>query len=281
MIARPEYELPENLRGTILHSILEVKLREVEMMKKKLPADSLRMSLESAPGPRPFAHALLQRMPSVIAEVKRSSPSAGLLRSSFDAVAVGQGYEKSGAAALSVLTEVHHFRGGLEDLARLRWSARLPLLRKDFLVDPYQILESRHAGADAVLLIVALLDSPRLSTLLALTRELGMEALVEVHNEAELGYALDAGASLLGVNSRNLATFEVSLEVALRMAHRIPNNVVAVAESGIQTVADARRLMDAGYRSLLIGERFMRAESPGNALGEFLAGFSRSSRRAS
>jgi indole-3-glycerol phosphate synthase len=226
--------------------------------------------LDRAPEIRSFRKALLGRTPAIIAEIKRASPSAGVIRQDFDPVKIAQEYRKAGAAALSVITEASHFRGGLEILAGLRWSAGLPLLRKDFIIDAYQILEARHAGADAILLIAALLDADALKCLRSEAERLGMDALVEVHNETELNRALDAGAALIGVNNRDLRTFEVSLDVSLKLGRMIPKDAVAVAESGIRSAEDIRRLSEAGYRGFLVGEHLMRSASPGAALAELL-----------
>jgi indole-3-glycerol phosphate synthase len=268
-----EYRLPAALKDTILEKIMHAKVHELVAAKSKLPAVSLENALERAPEIRPFKKALLSHAPAIIAEIKRASPSAGLIREDFDPVKIATEYRKSGAAALSVLTEVHHFRGSLEILARLRWSVKIPLLRKDFIIDPYQILEARHAGADAVLLIAALLDTVALKSLRSEAERLGIEALVEVHNEAELQRALDAGATLIGVNSRDLRTFEVSLDVPFHLARLMPKDVLPVAESGIRTAEDLRKLAAAGYKAFLIGEHFMRAPSPGAALLEMIRGF--------
>jgi len=228
------------------------------------------MALDRAPRIRSLKRRLLLR-PGIIAEIKQKSPSAGLLRPDLDPVRIADDYEKAGAAAISVVTEPIFFRGGIETLAGLRWHTNLPLLRKDFVVDPYQVLEARHAGADAVLLIASLLDGPSLEELRTFTEDLGMDALVEVHGEEELERAVVAGATLIGVNSRDLKSFEVSLDVCLRLAERLPGSVAAVAESGIRTAEDVRRLSKAGYRGFLIGESIMRAVSPGAALAELVS----------
>jgi indole-3-glycerol phosphate synthase len=265
-----EYRLPTALKDTILEKIMHAKMHELTWIKGKLPAISLENALERAPQIRSLKKALTSNAPAIIAEIKRASPSAGVIREDFDPVKIATEYSTSGAAAISVLTEVHHFRGSLEILARLRWSVKIPLLRKDFIVDPYQILEARHAGADAVLLIAALLDAIPLKNLRSEAERLGMEALVEVHNEAELQRALNTGATLIGVNNRDLRTFKVSLDVSLNLASRMPEDVVAVAESGIRTAEDLRKLAKAGYRGFLVGEQFMRAPSPGAALSEMI-----------
>jgi indole-3-glycerol phosphate synthase len=269
------YTLPVELKGTILDKILTARLPEVEDAKRKLPAESIRMVLDRAPRLRSLKRVLTKR-PGIIAEIKRSSPSAGILREDFDPAAIAGEYQKGGAAAISVVTEASFFGGRLETLAGLRWQTELPLLRKDFIVDSYQILEARHAGADAVLLIAALLDGFALGELRGCAEELGMDALVEVHSEHELQRALAAGSSVIGVNSRDLKTFEVSLEVSLRLASGLPVDVLAIAESGICSAEDVRRLARAGYRGFLVGTTLMRAPSPGAALAELAASLGKS-----
>jgi indole-3-glycerol phosphate synthase len=265
-----DYRLPETLRGTILEKIMHAKVHELIGASKKLPAVSLESVLDRAPEIRSFRNALKAHSPAMIAEIKKASPSAGLIRQDFDPLKIAHEFQESGAAALSVITEVQHFQGGLEILASVRWNNPLPLLRKDFIIDPYQIIEARHAGADAVLLIAALLDPGALKSLRIEAERHGMEALVEVHNEAELERAVGSGATLIGVNNRNLRTFEVSIEVALNLARNLPAGVLAVAESGIQTADDLRRLAGAGYRGFLVGECLMRAPSPGKALADLI-----------
>ena len=265
------YQLPEDLKGTILEEIVQAKIHQLIDAKKKLPALSIQNALTPAGNVRSLKKALARNSPAVIAEIKRASPSRGLLRQDFDPNKIAQEYRRAGAAALSIITEAKYFRGNLEILAGLRWNTHLPLLRKDFIIDPYQVLEARHAGADAVLLIVALLNTASMKNLLAEVEKYGMEALVEVHNEAELQLALEAGASLIGVNNRNLRNFEVSLDVSLMLARFLPAGIIAVAESGIRTADDIRRLADVGYRGFLIGEQLMRAPSPGAALAELLS----------
>jgi indole-3-glycerol phosphate synthase len=276
-----QYKLPRELEGTILERIMEVKLREIAGSIDKLPDRSVKMALERAPEIRSLKRALSRQSPAVIAEIKKSSPSAGVLRQNFDPIALAREYEDSGAAALSVLTEVHHFQGNLEYAAGVRWATRIPILRKDFLVDPYQILESRLAGADAVLLIAALLETAALKQMREEAEQTGMDALVEVHSALELERALEAGATLIGVNSRDLRTFEVSLDVCFDLVQRIPGNAIAVAESGIHSIEDVRRLQSAGYKGFLIGEMFLRAPSPGAALAGLLQGASPPARKAS
>ena len=209
---------------------------------------------------------------NVIAECKRRSPSKGVLRRRYDPAAIAAAYERAGAAALSVLTEPAFFDGDLEHLRAVRAAVGLPLLRKDFVVDPYQVWEARAAGADAVLLIVGALEQPALVDLLGTAKEAGLDALVKVHDECELDRALEAGADLVGVNNRDLRTLKVDLDTSHRLASRLPAGLVAVAESGLRRAADLRELQSRGYRAFLIGERFMAAEDPGAALGALLAG---------
>ncbi len=265
------YTLPKELEGTMLERIMYQKLHEIVGAKLKWPASSIEMALERAPEIRSLKKSLQRRGQGIIAEIKKASPSAGILCKQFDPARIAQDYEESGAAAISIVTEAKHFQGRLETLADLRWRSALPLLRKDFVVDPFQVLEGRHAGADAILLIAALLDSSSLLRLRAKTEDLGMDALVEVHDERDLDRALEAGATLIGVNNRDLRTFQVSLETSLRLAARIPKEAVAVSESGIKTRDDVRHLADAGYRGLLVGESLLRAASPGAALSELVA----------
>ncbi len=273
-----DYRLPETLKGTILEKIMHSKVHELIGASKRLPPASLEGVLDRAPQVRSFTGALKAHTPAVIAEIKKASPTAGLICPDFDPAKTAGQYRDSGAAALSVITEVRYFRGGLEILASLRWSNPLPLLRKDFIIDSYQILEARHAGADAVLLIAALLDPAELKRLRLEAERHGMEALVEVHNEQELEKTVESGATLIGVNNRDLRTFEVSLDVSLNLAKKLPKGVLAVAESGIRAAADIRRLSEAGYRGFLVGEHLMRAESPGKALAELIQGSTLKSR---
>ena len=203
---------------------------------------------------------------NVIAECKRRSPSRGVLAAEYEPVAIARHYESGGAAAISVLTEPTFFDGSLEHLAAVRAAVNIPLLRKDFIVDEYQLFEARAAGADAILLIVAALDQQALQRLQERAWELGLAALVEVHNEEELDRAADSGARLVGVNNRNLRTLTVDVEASYRLASRIPAQAIAVSESGLQSRADLEKLSAAGYRAFLIGERFMTDANPAVAI---------------
>lgn len=224
--------------------------------------------------PRGFAAALRRASaagPAVIAELKKASPSRGVIRGSFHVAALASQLESAGAAALSVLTEENNFQGSLANLCEASAAAELPCLRKDFIVDEFQLLESRANRADAVLLIVAALDPAELRRLHAVAREFSLDVLCEVHDEDELGRALDLGCDIIGVNNRDLRTFQVDLNTAVRLGRNIPPGVLKVAESGLQSGADIRRLRDAGYEAFLIGESLMRADFPGEALKELLA----------
>lgn len=256
----------------VLERIVRVRRQAVEEAKQSTTEAKLRERAEVAPPPRDFAAALVGDSVNVIAELKKASPSRGVLRESFNPAVLAPALEEAGAAALSVLTEPEFFQGGLEDLQLVRKLTGLPVLRKDFLVDPYQLYEARAAGADAFLLIVAILEPEALRRLLFLGKELGMAALVEVHTEEELKQALDAGAEILGVNNRNLKTFEVSLETSLRLVETVPEECVVVSESGLRSHEDLKRLRAAGFDAFLIGEHLMQAADPGLALRELLGG---------
>jgi indole-3-glycerol phosphate synthase / phosphoribosylanthranilate isomerase len=215
---------------------------------------------------RDFRAALLAHSPAIIAEIKKASPSRGLLSADFDPAALARQYESGGAAALSVLTDEHFFEGSLEDLHAAREAVALPVLRKDFTLDEYHVIEAAAHGADAILLIVAILDAGRIRALRELARAYGMAVLVEAHDAAEVAIALEAGADLIGVNNRDLKTFEVHLETSLRLAARIPGSVVKVAESGIHSAADVQLLRGAGYQAFLVGEHLMKSASPADAI---------------
>jgi len=243
-----------------LEAILETTRRELARRKQQKPIETLRR----APGdePRGFAAALRADGLSVIAEIKRRSPSAGTIREAVEPAAQARLYESGGAAALSVLTDGPHFGGALDDLRAARAATRLPVLRKDFILDAYQVHEAHAAGADAVLLIVRALPQERLRELLRCCEALGLDALVEVHDAAEIDAALEAGARVVGVNNRDLTTFEVHIERCIELIERIPAGVVRVAESGIATPGDAARIRAAGYDAVLVGEALMRADDP-------------------
>lgn len=247
------------------------RIVEVRQEREPLPALMARAERRETPAGR-FRAALVgdPDAPRIIAECKRRSPSRGVLRSAYDPVAISKGYEQAGAAAISVLTEPTFFDGSLEHLEAVRNAVTVPVLRKDFVVSEYQLLEARAAGADAVLLIVAALDPESLKALHASASRLGLDALVEVHTADELSVAIDAGARIVGVNNRNLRTLEVDVTASETLAARIPREVVSVSESGLRTAADLSRLEQLGYSAFLIGERFMTETDPGGALQALL-----------
>ena len=211
--------------------------------------------------------------PAVITELKKASPSKGVIRCDFPVAQLARELEAAGAAALSVLTEEKYFHGSLDNLAEASAATRLPCLRKDFILDEFQLLEARAHGADAVLLIVAALEEEQLRKLVAAARELQLDMLCEVHDEAESQQALAAGCDVIGVNSRNLKTFRTDPQVLFRLASKLPSHVLRVAESGLSSGEELRRLSDAGYQAFLIGESLMRAESPGEALRQMITEF--------
>lgn len=252
----------------VLETILARKQRELAEDQAMLAWPDLLPLIEHAPAPLNTMAALRRADGeiAVIAEIKRKSPSAGWIRPDVEPEWVAERYVAAGASALSVLTDEPFFGGHTTFLPRVRAIARVPLLRKDFIVDEYQIGQARALGADFVLLIVAALSAKALARLLATSTELGMAALVEVHDEQELAVAIDAGASLIGVNHRNLATMQVDLTLGERLVPRMPSGSIAVAESGISVPEHVRRLAAAGFHAILVGESLMRQEDPGEAL---------------
>jgi indole-3-glycerol phosphate synthase len=253
----------------ILERIVSSKRQEIASTRSRVSVADLERRLSHAPPIRDFRAALDQPgTVQVLAEVKRASPSAGVLREDFDPVAIAKIYEQHGAAAISVLTDAPFFQGHLSYLSAIRAAVALPLLRKDFILERYQLLEARVSGADAVLLIAECLDEEQLPLLLRQCHELGMEALVELHEAANLPRVLDSGARLIGVNNRNLRRFETTLELTLELAPRIPADRFLVSESGIRTRQDVLHLFTAGVRAVLIGETFMRAPDIGAKLDE-------------
>jgi indole-3-glycerol phosphate synthase len=257
-----------------LAEIVEQKRKRLAASASVLPIDAVKAEAQrSRDAMRP--HALRKALVdadqiNIIAEFKRRSPSKGIIRSDADPKLIAAQYESGGAVAVSVLTEEDYFDGSLNDLRAVRQTIALPILRKDFILDEYQVYESAAAGADALLLIVASLNDDVLRHLRSITEDdLEMDALVEVHNAEEMRRAIDCGAKLIGVNNRNLATFEVSLQTSIELAVLAPAGSVLISESGIETVADIERLREAGCRGFLIGETLMKAESPGELLKEF------------
>ena len=254
----------------ILDKIVSVKHQEVVAAKRRKPLDVVRADAESRVLTRDFVGALRAKIaegkPAVIAEVKKASPSKGVIREDFIPADIAQSYAEHGAACLSVLTDVQFFQGQVDYLKQARASCQLPVLRKDFMVDPYQIYESRAMGADCILLIAACLDDAQMKDFEAIARSLDMAVLVEVHDAAELDRALLLKTPLVGINNRNLKTFEVSLDTTLVLRARVPADRLLVTESGIHTREDVLRLGAAGVNAFLVGEAFMRAPEPGEAL---------------
>ena len=259
----------------VLQTILARKAEEIAERSGMRPLDAVREAALQAPEPRGFAQALRAKrasdLPAVIAEVKKASPSKGLIRADFDPAAIARSYEAGGAACLSVLTDADYFQGSDAYLRQAREACALPVLRKDFTIDAYQVYEARALGADCILLIVAALDDVRLADLTVLGLDLGMDVLVEVHDLDELERALQVPAPLLGINNRNLRTFDVSLDTTLALRNAVPADRILVTESGIGTRADVARMRDAGVHTFLVGETLMRQPDPGVALRELFA----------
>jgi len=259
----------------ILDEIISRTRRELEVRKTILREETLLQGLDRLGPPRSLSARLSAPHPRgfpvhIIAEIKKASPSCGCIREDFDPVGIARRYDTNGASAVSVVTEEHYFQGGLHVLEAVRSATALPLVRKDFLVDPYQVAESRYFGADAVLLIARALSDRLMELLLTSTRACGMEALVEVHDDRDLERALAAGAAIIGINNRDLATFQTDLATSERLARRVPDHVLLVSESGIRTPEDIRRLAASGIRAFLVGETLMRAPHPGEKLRELL-----------
>jgi indole-3-glycerol phosphate synthase len=256
--------------GTVLDRILESRRAEVDHRKRVLPETALKYGVAAALPLRDFAGALTAKGFRVIAELKPASPSRGVLRESFEPVSLAQSLARAGAAALSVLTEGEFFRGSLKNMRDARKVVEIPVLRKDFVFDPWQVWESRANDADSFLLIVAVLGDGLLRDLIALARELKMEPLVEVHTAQELDRAMAAEARIIGVNNRDLKTLQVRAETSFDLISRIPDECIAVSESGIGSHADLKKLHEAGFDAFLIGTRLMLAPDPGAALAELL-----------
>jgi indole-3-glycerol phosphate synthase len=261
--------------GDILTRILATKAKEVTAARAVRPLAGLREQARTAPPVRDFIGALRDKVSAgaagVVAEIKKASPSRGVLRPIFDPAGIASRYEAGGAACLSVLTDRDYFQGAPEHLVVARAACALPVLRKDFVLDEYQVFESRALGADCILLIVAALDDARLAALEGAARELGMAVLAEVHDRAELERALRLSTPLIGINNRNLRTFDVALDTTLSLLPRIPHDRLVVTESGILAQADVARMRAAGVHAFLVGEAFMRAADPGAALRALFA----------
>jgi indole-3-glycerol phosphate synthase len=251
----------------ILQRILAVKAEELAQAKAARPLAEVRSAAQAAAPVRDFAGGLRAKLaaglPAVIAEIKQASPSKGVLRENFEPAAIARSYDRHGAACLSVLTDAQFFQGGIEHMMMAHAACGLPVLRKDFVIDPYQVYESRAAGADCILLIVAALDLPRMRELETVAHELELGVLVEVHNDNELDLALQLATPLIGMNNRNLRTFETRLDTTLALLDRIPRDRLVVTESGILGPEDVKTMRKAGVNCFLVGEAFMRATDPG------------------
>jgi indole-3-glycerol phosphate synthase len=254
----------------ILDRIVESKKREVRCKKQERPLSELLSVIQGLPAPRLFFEDLIhEKAVAIIAEIKRASPSAGILRQDFDPVSIAKTYKKNGARAISILTEEKYFNGKLSYLNQVRKEVNLPLLRKDFVLDPYQVVEARAAGADAVLLILSILSKEQGFELVVTTREFKLDLLVEVHTAEELQRALSYGCRVIGINNRNLTTFEVDLNTTERLFSAIPKEVVVISESGIKQKQDVEKLGQLGVDAVLIGETLMRQKDVGAALRQF------------
>ncbi|HHL18970.1 MAG TPA: indole-3-glycerol phosphate synthase TrpC [Thiothrix sp.] len=254
----------------ILKTIVHTKKQELKQRQAHTSLDTLAKRLATASPVRPFMAALqaniAQQQPAVIAEIKKASPSKGVIRENFDPAAIATSYEQNGACCLSVLTDKDYFQGSEAYLQAARAACSLPVLRKDFTIDPYQVYEARSLGADCILLIVAILSNTQLSALLNISTELGMSTLIEVHDEEELDRALALNIGMIGINNRNLRTFETSLDTTLTLMHKVPADRFIVTESGIHTPEHVTLMRDHNIHAFLVGEAFMRAEQPGNEL---------------
>lgn len=261
-----------NDKADILKKILARKQHEIIDRKTRRPASELESQLTKAPAVRGFVNSLQnkleQRLPAVIAEIKKASPSKGVIRANFNPAEIAQQYQQGGAACLSVLTDIDFFQGADEYLVAARAACDLPVIRKDFIIDSYQLLEARVMGADCVLLIVAALEQADLIHLHQQAMELGLDVLVEVHNEQEMKRALALDLPMIGINNRNLRTFETSLYTTLQMLSMLPEDCFAVTESGIHKKEDVNFMRDHQVHAFLVGEAFMRADNPGQALLE-------------
>ena len=255
---------------TVLEKIVARKVEEVAERRARAPLAEVEAPARAADAPRGFARAMqvqaARKQAAVIAEVKKASPSKGVLREHFVPAEIARSYEEGGATCLSVLTDVDFFQGGDAYLQEARAACLLPVIRKDFLIDPYQVVEARALGADCVLLIVACLEDGQMRELAATAKDMGLDVLVEVHDGAELERALQLETPLLGINNRNLHTFDVSLETTLDLLPRVPRDRLVVTESGILTRADVELMEISGVYAFLVGEAFMRAENPGAEL---------------
>ncbi len=257
--------------SNILDRIVKTKRQEVAELLQRHPLRELEQSARDASPPRNFLGQLAEPGIRVIAEAKKASPSAGVIRDPFQPGVIARSYADHGAACISVLTDTDYFQGKLADLEEVRASVQLPVLRKDFMIDPAQVFEARIHGADAILLIAEILTEKELVHLHRLGESLGMAVLVELHDSASVDKVLAADPKLVGVNNRDLRTFEVRLEHTLEIAGQLPDTTMVVSESGIKTTADIRYLVQGGIRRFLVGETFMRSENPGQKLADLIA----------
>jgi indole-3-glycerol phosphate synthase len=253
---------------SVLERIVAAKRAEVAAARERTPLDTVKSQARSGPAVRDFLAALRAKRPAVIAEIKKASPSRGVLREQFEPAAIARSYERAGAACLSVLTDRQFFQGAAEHLVAARAACALPVLRKDFVIEPYQVFESRALGADCILLIAACLTVEEMLELERIATALGMAVLAEVHNAEELQRALLLETPLIGINNRNLRTFETRLETTLELLSRVPSARIVVTESGILGGTDVKRMRAAGVETFLVGEAFMRSSDPGVALRE-------------
>jgi indole-3-glycerol phosphate synthase len=260
---------------TVLKKILARKAEEIAERKAKVSLEQLKLAIQGASAPRGFANALQEKIAAgesaVIAEIKKASPSKGVIREDFDPVAIAQSYELGGAACLSVLTDVDFFQGADQYLIDARAACKLPVIRKDFIVDQYQLYEARAMGADCVLLIVSALKVSELEALHAKALELGLDVLVEVHDQPELDIALTIENPLIGINNRNLHTFEVSLDNTFELLDQIPAERIVITESGIHSSQDVKAMKEKNVHGFLVGEAFMRSDNPGQKLKSFFS----------
>lgn len=256
----------------ILKKIVDRKHEEIADRIHKVSLDEVKQKASAASAPRGFVNSIENKINAgkagVIAEIKKASPSKGVMRENFDPVQIAKSYEKGGAACLSVLTDIDFFQGSDEYLQQARAACSLPVIRKDFIIDPYQVYEARAINADCILLIVACLTDEQLSELSSLATELGMDVLVEVHDEQELHRSLKLNLPLVGINNRNLRTFETTLDTTLDLLNQIPDDRIVVTESGIHTPADVKLMRDNNVNAFLVGEAFMRSDEPGEKLAE-------------
>jgi indole-3-glycerol phosphate synthase len=264
-----------NKTPDILKKIVDRKHEEIAARLEKVSLDEMKEKAKVASAPRGFVKSIEDKIKAgkagVIAEIKKASPSKGVMRENFDPVQIAQSYEKGGAACLSVLTDIDFFQGSDDYLQQAREACSLPVIRKDFIIDPYQVYEARAINADCILLIVACLTDEQLGELSMLATELGMDVLVEVHDEQELHRSLKLNLPLIGINNRNLRSFETSLHTTLDLLKQIPGDRIVVTESGIHTADDVKLMRDNNVNAFLVGEAFMRADEPGEKLAELFS----------